>query len=74
MAETNERSAVLIVRAWVERGQTSSFRARIIESTDSARTEQTIVTSADPLAVLAAVQTWLEALLQDWSRPPPRSA
>jgi hypothetical protein len=71
MADTNERSAVLIVRAWVEHGQVQSFRARIMQSTDSGGTEQTIVTTTDPNAVMTALHAWLEALLSDDAKGKP---
>ena len=72
MAATNERSAVLIVRAWVEHGQLQSFRARIMQSTDSGGTEQTIFTTTVPQTVVQAVQDWLDTMLSDDAKGKPR--
>jgi hypothetical protein len=69
MAEITGRSAVLVLRAWVEGGQIRSFRARIIQSSDSAGTEHTVVTTTVPDAVMTAVRAWLDSLLSD--RGPP---
>jgi hypothetical protein len=70
MAETTERSAVLIVRAWVEGESSPRLFARITHSTDLARTEQIILTTAGPDAILAAVRAWLDALLPGGTSPP----
>lgn len=69
MTETTERSAVLIVRAWVEGGPRPRFRARITQSRDLTRTEQSTMTTADPDEILATVHAWLEALLSDRAAP-----
>jgi hypothetical protein len=69
MAEKAERSAVLVLRAWVEGGQIRSFRARIIQSSDSAGTEHTVVTTTVPDAVMTAVRAWLDSLLSDRGTP-----
>jgi hypothetical protein len=65
MADITERSAVLILRAWIESGRVQSFRARIIQSSDSAGTEHTIVTTTVPDTVMAAVRTWLDSLMSE---------
>jgi hypothetical protein len=65
MEETTERSAVLIVRAWVEGGTVPRLRARITQSRDLRRTEQISMATTMPDEVLDAVRAWLDDLLAD---------
>lgn len=65
MAETTERSAVFIVRAWVEGGSRPRLRARITQCRDLTRNEQTTMTTAVPEEVVLTVRAWLDALLSD---------
>jgi len=69
MAETGERSAVLIVRAWVEGGPVPRLRARITQSRDLRQTEQTSMTTAVPDEIIETVRAWLDALLSDQAAP-----
>jgi hypothetical protein len=69
MAETTERSAVLMVRAWVESGSVPRLRARITQSRDLRRTEQISIATTAPDEILAAVRAWLDALLSDRADP-----
>ncbi len=63
MAETTERSGVLVVRAWVEGATAPRLHARITQSSDVTRTEQLTMTTATPDEILATVRAWLDALL-----------
>jgi hypothetical protein len=63
MGKPVERSGVLVVRAWVEGGAVAGLRARITQSHDLTRSEQTMTTTATAEGVMAAVQAWLDALL-----------
>jgi hypothetical protein len=64
MAETTERSAVLIVRAWVEGAAVPRLTARITQSRDLRRTEQISFATDKPDEILAAVRAWLDAVLE----------
>jgi hypothetical protein len=63
MGKERERSGVLVVRAWVEGGTPAGLRARITQSNDLTRNEQTMTTTATVEGIISAVQTWLDALL-----------
>jgi hypothetical protein len=72
MAETTERSAVLIVRAWVEGGPVPQLTARITQSRDLRRTEQISFATTKPDEVMAAVRAWLDAVLEPADPSPTR--
>jgi hypothetical protein len=72
MAETTERSAVLIVRAWVEGGPVPRLTARITQSRDLRRTEQVSFATTVPDEILAAVRAWLDAVLDPTDPSPTR--
>jgi hypothetical protein len=64
MGTSEERTAVLIVRAWVEPGgRGSELRARITQFLDISSGEHTVGTVASMEEVCAAVQSWLECFL-----------
>jgi hypothetical protein len=64
MATSEERTAVLIVRAWVEPGgRESKLRARITEFLDISSGEHSVGTAASAEEVCAAVRSWLESFL-----------
>jgi hypothetical protein len=62
---TNTRSGLLIIRAWVEPGSSSPLRAQIRHTIDVTRGFDRSLTVAQEEAVVAAVQTWLSAMLAD---------
>jgi hypothetical protein len=64
---TRPRTGLLIIRAWVEPGSSSPLRIQLRITTDvSAGFDSTLtVTQEEP--VIAAVQTWLSAMLADSS-------
>jgi hypothetical protein len=59
MRQTEERSAVLVIRAWIEPG--SGVRARLMQTPDADEPgfEQAAAEGDD--AILAAVADWLRA-------------
>jgi len=56
---TDERTAVLIIRAWFEPHPTSPLRATIRRTTDVAAGFETSESLADADAVAQVVRTWL---------------
>ncbi len=66
-----ERTGVLVVRAWIERG--SGLRARITSTLDVSRRENRSAEAArTPEEIQAAVGRWLDAFLEDEERPEAR--
>jgi hypothetical protein len=77
---TRTRTALLIIRAWVEPGSSSALRAQIRLTTDVSKGFDASLTVAQEEAVVAAVQAWLSDVLAggrivrgdagnpDWSR------
>jgi hypothetical protein len=64
MGTSEERTAILIVRAWVEPGGSGSkLRTRITQLLDISSGERTVGTAASMEEVCAAVQSWLESFL-----------
>jgi hypothetical protein len=63
MAPARDRSAVLVLRAWVEPGQNGSFRARILSIDELGGTPTPVLTTASRAEVLQAVERWLDALV-----------
>jgi hypothetical protein len=60
---SSDRTAVLVIRAWIEPG-VGGLRARITRSVDISRPEEVVSTAGTVDEVCAQVRTWLEALLQ----------
>ncbi|MGW0809047.1 hypothetical protein [Nonomuraea sp. NPDC002799] len=56
-----ERAGSLVLRAWLEGGQPDRLRVRVLSSIGQDQAPPLAVTS--PEAVHAAVQSWLEQLL-----------
>lgn len=63
MPPARDRSAVLVVRAWAEPGQTGSFRARVLSIDELGATPTPVLTTASRAEVLQAVERWLDALI-----------
>ena len=63
MAMTDERSAVLLIRVWLE-GEDDAFRARVtamgVPPDGTSGEETTVAVTASPGDVLTAVEHWLE--------------
>ena len=68
LAMTNLRGALLIVRAWVERGSPAPLRARIRLSKNVADGFDKTTTVTSPEAGGAVVQEFLEELLVEEQR------
>ncbi len=62
---SDERSAALLVRVWLE-GGSDRFRARVSAvGPDGARDDRTIAVTASPSELLDAVRHWLDGFLSD---------
>lgn len=62
---SDERSAALLVRVWLE-GGTDRFRARVSAvGPDDGPDDRTIAVAASPGEVLDAVRHWLDGFLSD---------
>jgi hypothetical protein len=61
---TEDRSAVLLVRVWLEDG-TESFRARVTAVGTSGSDDRTVALAASTGHLLDAVSTWLDEFLRD---------
>jgi hypothetical protein len=57
-----ERTAVLVVRAWIEEGQ---LRARITYTRDIGSTNMVETAAAAPEEVVQAVESWLRSFVAD---------
>lgn len=63
MAGSEERTAVLVVRAWTEAGAQGSLRARVTCTLDvSEPGEEQTVTAASEQEIVEAVRSWLNAV------------
>ncbi len=62
-----ERTGLLLVRAWIEGDDQSTFRARITQRIDITGTEQTVTATATAEETCEAVRRWLERFLDDAS-------
>jgi hypothetical protein len=60
---TRTRTALLIIRAWVEPGSSSPLRAQIRLTTDVAHELERSPTLAQEEQVVEAVQAWLSEML-----------
>jgi len=58
-----DRTGLLIIRAWIERGSSKPLRAQIRLTTDVSDGFASEMTLADIDAVSAAVETWLQDCL-----------
>ncbi len=65
-----DRTGILIIRAWLERESTAPLRAHIRQTTDIAGglRDGTTVTNEDAVATI--VRTWLHDVLLDTAPPP----
>jgi hypothetical protein len=62
---SRERTAVLVIRAWLEANGEPRLRARITQTVDVARREETSTLAASRAEIAAAVEKWLDAVLGD---------
>jgi hypothetical protein len=60
---TRTRTALLIIRAWVEPGSSSPLRAQIRLTTDVARGLEYSLTLTQEAKVVEAVRAWLSEML-----------
>lgn len=56
---------MLLIRVWVEADGVDSLRARITQTLDLDRREESSIVVATRAAVVAAVEDWLDAFLRD---------
>ncbi|MGY1794911.1 hypothetical protein ACI796_13080 [Geodermatophilus sp. SYSU D00525] len=69
MAVTEERSAALLVRVWLE-GATDEFRARVTAvGLGTSEEDRTVALASSPREVVDAVGEWLQDFLGDGTRP-----
>lgn len=62
---SDERSAALLVRVWLEGGR-DRFRARVSAvGPDGAADDRTVAVAASPGEVIDAVRDWLDRFLRD---------
>jgi hypothetical protein len=59
-----DRTAILIVRLWIEAPFPDGFRARIVQTPDSRSREQTASMAGSPEDVYAAVRSWVEECVE----------
>jgi hypothetical protein len=72
MAQIEESSGVLVVRAWVEGNAPDGLRARITQL-PGLDENQSEVTAASQEQILAIVRAWLRTLLAEAQLPPTAS-
>jgi hypothetical protein len=58
-----ERTAVLIIRLWVEGDPAAGFRARITRTVDVRKTDQVSTVTANKQEILDIVDGWLASFL-----------
>jgi hypothetical protein len=63
MSSSAEKTAVMVVRAWLEGDQTDQLRARITQSLDIAATDELVSSASTIDQVCAMVRSWLEAFI-----------
>jgi hypothetical protein len=69
MAMTDERTAVLIVRVWVDRTRPGRVYARITQSLDVSSHQHTVSTAGSVMEICTTVQEWLRAFLKNDDTP-----
>lgn len=61
---TDDRSAALLVRVWLESG-TDQFRARVIATApDTGEEDRTVALASSPREVADAISDWLDRFIQ----------
>ena len=68
-----DRTALLIIRAWIEEGSPEPLRAQVRHTADVARGFEATFTLAEADAVCATVQAWLADIVAE-AEPPGRAA
>jgi hypothetical protein len=63
-----ERTGVLVLRAWVEAGEEANLRVRIIWLVQGDAAEPVSTAAATIDGVCMTVRSWLEDLLYGWKR------
>jgi len=61
---SDERTGLILVRAWIEGDDRSTFRVRITERIDVTGAEQTVSAAATVEETCDVVRRWLERFLQ----------
>lgn len=64
MGLDSPRVGALVIRAWLESEDPSTFRARVIHKVDVTSDEEVVTAVATPQDVQQRVQEWLNALLR----------
>ena len=65
MAVPRDRSATLLVRVWLEDGDTFRARLTAVAAAEGSPAVEAGATAASPGDVLTAVQAWLDDFLHD---------
>lgn len=65
----NDRTGLLIIRAWVKEGSSEPLRVQVRLSTDVSTGIERTLTLTRAEAVSATVQEWLADILSDAERP-----
>ena len=68
----SDRTALLIIRAWIEDGSPGPLRAQVRLTADVSKGFEATFTLADPDAIGATVQAWLADLVAE-AQPPGRA-
>lgn len=63
LAVEEDRTGLLVIRAWIEKGSSEPLRAQLRLSTDVSAGFETTTTVSRPEEVIAAVQEWLATIL-----------
>ena len=63
MSPSAEKTAVMVVRAWLEHDQTGQLRARVTQSLDIAAPDELVSTASTIDQVCTIVRSWLEAFI-----------
>ena len=58
-----ERTGILVIRVWTERGAPGELRARLTQAGDLGEAATTLATAADVPGVCDAVERWLREFL-----------
>ena len=65
LVRPHDRTALLVLRAWIEHGSSLPLRAYLRETSDVSLGFEHTMTVTDVDAAVDAVRTWLEALVAD---------
>jgi hypothetical protein len=68
MPVSSEQWSCLIIRAWSTADEPGSFRARLVELTETDGDETTVAVASDPTAVVDATRIWIERVARGEGR------